>query len=246
MKKISKVTVTGADDSVPPESLLAIAERHPFVEFGILVSRTQEGNTRFPSREWIGKLNAAVQRSDLKPNFAVHVCGFWVHEIFLGEIPPGIPEGLREIAQRWQLNTHGDYHEFRADDFHSAIRRLNDTGVEVIFQYDGQNTGALTGAVEAGLRVSALADLSHGAGVLAAEWNPIQDLNGAPLSCPWGFAGGLSPTNVTAEIEKMPGRSDGAPVWIDAETRLRSHENFDLLKVDAFLKAAAPYVIGVA
>jgi hypothetical protein len=50
---ITKVTVTGADDSVHPHQLVTLAEEFPFVEFGILLSRNSMGRTRFPSRAWL-------------------------------------------------------------------------------------------------------------------------------------------------------------------------------------------------
>ena len=57
------VTVTGADDSVNPVSLLDLSERYPFVEWGILLSKSGVGNSRFPSYEWLedlGKVNRSV------------------------------------------------------------------------------------------------------------------------------------------------------------------------------------------
>ena len=56
---LTKVTITGADDSVRVEDLLEINERFPFVEFGILVSKRTGGQAvpRFPSAEWMKGLS---------------------------------------------------------------------------------------------------------------------------------------------------------------------------------------------
>ena len=55
-KIIRVVTVTGADNSIRPEELVPIAKDYPFVEFGILLSKKQQGGKRFPSRDWLEEL----------------------------------------------------------------------------------------------------------------------------------------------------------------------------------------------
>lgn len=51
MKKfLTKVTVTGADDSTNIDEMFAIRDKFPFVEFGILLSErhSHAGTARFP------------------------------------------------------------------------------------------------------------------------------------------------------------------------------------------------------
>ncbi len=248
-KRISKVTVTGADDTVRTDDLVLLAKRFPFVEFGLLVSQSGFGRPRFPSRSWFTDLKEVADGSKVDLNISGHICGRWVQQAFQGVFPySDIPAPLLKMAKRWQLNTHGEAHPCDPEAFFEMIQMLNDYGQEVIFQYDGQNSPAISLAVNNGLKVSALFDMSHGAGVLPGSWPVMQDVAGGLLACPWGFAGGLSPENVAAQIELMPERSDGDPIWIDAETKLRSAEaytfdNFDLKKVEAFLEAAQPWVI---
>ena len=45
--------MTGADDSVDPKELFRISEKYPFVEWGILFSKSATGRYRYPSKEWI-------------------------------------------------------------------------------------------------------------------------------------------------------------------------------------------------
>jgi hypothetical protein len=55
---IKQVTVTGVDDSIPPESLTGLYTAYPFVEFGILCSKNNTGMRRFPSQKWIEGLRS--------------------------------------------------------------------------------------------------------------------------------------------------------------------------------------------
>lgn len=84
--------------------------------------------------------------------------------------------------------------------------------------------------------VAALFDLSHGAGLLPAEWP-----SGFPgRYC--GYAGGLSPVNVAAQLDRVA-EVAGGPFWVDAETHLRSGDDqvFDLARVESFLAAASEW-----
>jgi hypothetical protein len=227
------ITVTGADDSVKPEQLIKIAEEFPLVEFGILLSRKQIGQRRFPSAAWLEELRHLPDSI----NLAGHVCGSWVREILCGKWP--IDE-LTEIFGadffqmfgRWQLNTHGELHKWDQ----SFLATLNQPR-GVIFQFDNKNTGLILAAREVATNISALFDLSHGAGVLPSAW-PV------PVSGMFcGYAGGLSPENVAEQCPLILEAAAGAPTWIDAETHLRSKGDavFDLEKVRAFLAAAMPF-----
>jgi hypothetical protein len=86
--------------------------------------------------------------------------------------------------------------------------------------------------------ISALFDLSHGAGVLPETWPK-------PLTIPCGYAGGLSPEIVARQIERVSALVGDKHIWIDAETKLRSPNDllFDLEKVRTFLEVAKPWVV---
>src|SRR5574340_1612433 len=100
------VTFTGADDSIDPKDLLKISIDYPFVEWGILVSRSQEGNYRFPSSDWM--LDLIHKTKGYNINLSMHICGRWLNDI--------IKEGNMTCHPLWvfknkfnriQLNTHG-------------------------------------------------------------------------------------------------------------------------------------------
>lgn len=244
--KITKVTVTGADDSVSPRSLVEIAEEFPFVEFGILLSKNQLGCTRFPSAAWLSELQSvcnSIPKFGL--NLSGHICGRWVREILLGRWPLDElmallgPHFYDHLFSRWQLNTHGVSHEWMPE-FISGLKSIATWPGTVIFQYDERNNEVLQAAIESGAEnIAALFDLSHGAGELPKFWPGL--LPG--ISC--GYAGGLSPENVRDQCTKIQLSVGNASIWIDAETHLRMESGrfFDLHKVRDFLRAAQPFTI---
>lgn len=235
--KITKITVTGADDSVTPHDLIRLAERFPLVEFGILLSRRSQGSSRFPSPAW---LKAFMKVSD-GLQFSGHICGAWVREILLGKWPIGelrdlLGEGFFERFARWQLNTHGMSHKFEP----AFIDSIGTGPRGIIFQYDEKNNALVEAAKSAcHTNIAALFDLSHGAGVLPSQW-PLP-LDGIPC----GYAGGLEAMNVSDQCRKLHSVVGTAEIWIDAETHLRTGNDrlFDLTEVEAFIINALPYTV---
>ena len=247
-KFITKVTVTGADDTTDIAELLAIAEQYPFVEFGILLSRKQMGAARFPSAKWLDML---AQATLTRPwiHMAGHICGSWVREILTGKFPKSefvaIHRYFDLLFDRFQLNTHAEPHSYDFESLQFLINNFAFGGQKFIIQNDGVNSELLKLSM-----IQTLFDLSHGAGLLPSEWpKPIPG-----IEC--GYAGGLSPDNVVEQIQKIETIIGDNAIWIDAETHLRSnntnyqldareepHVNyFDLIKVRKFLEAAKPYV----
>lgn len=230
--KILNVTMTGADDSVTPADLFKISKTYPFVEWGILVSRNSQGKNRFPSLEWMDKLakeNMALERI----NLSCHLCGAYVKEFLMGS-----DRFVKEIGPLWahfkrvQINTHGVAHQFDKKGLIEILNKYHDK--EFIFQYDNVNTKLLAPAGESKAHIATLFDLSHGTGVSPLKWpTPIQG-----VKC--GYAGGLSPENVAAQLTNInyANRSGVNDIWIDMETHVRSDNDlrFDLDKVEQVLK----------
>ncbi|MDF2421383.1 MAG: hypothetical protein OPY06_00025, partial [Nitrosopumilus sp.] len=76
------------------------------------------------------------------------------------------------------------------------------------------------------------------AGILPDQWS-------APFEGAYtGYAGGLGPDNLENELHKIAEVCGENPIWIDAETKLRSDNDriFDLQKGE-FLKIAEPWVV---
>lgn len=241
------VTVTGADDSVNPRDLLKLAEEFPFVEFGILMSPKHEGEPRFPSLEWQEQLCSEMHYAVGVPvRLSAHLCGGYVRDVLVHESfnHGGLLPRLQLGYNRVQLNTHGEAHDQSKTNgaFCISLQHLTMKAHQVIFQMDGINEYFFKKAPLAlpPARRAALFDLSGGAGILPKEWpSPIPQ-----TFC--GYAGGLSPDNVSQELVKISTKCQGIPYWIDAESLLRSdytdsRDRFDLEKVYLFLKAAEPF-----
>lgn len=214
--QIDKVTITGADDNTDIQWMLAMQEKYPFVEWGILVSESQMGNYRFPSIDWLARIiphQATLQTS-------MHVCGKWVRQICNGDwsdmlLSIGV---VAERAKRVQLNFHAHAHKLQGRFFHAAQVASQNSNWQLIFQVDGVNDGLLSQARLDHLDAVPLYDLSGGAGVLPLYW-PKQS-EGVYT----GYAGGLGPRNVIDQVEKIKSVATGR-IWIDMETRVRSADD---------------------
>lgn len=226
---IKKVTITGADNSISPSLLTELQKEFPFVEWGILVSRKQFGNNRFPSKEWIDSL---LQESGL--NLSVHLCGAYVREFLMGDFKfkQEIPS-LFEAAKRIQINTHGEPHTTKLNEIVAFMAMW--PSKQFIFQYDDANTTFIDNVLADTYNGAALFDLSHGAGLLPSQWpKPLEG-----VKC--GYAGGLSPDNIESQIEKIESIVGDTEIWIDMETHVRSNMDalFDFVKVRKCLEISS-------
>ena len=231
---LDRVTITGADDSIDPQDLIQLSKRFPFVEWGILLSRSQEGAARFPSTDWLLKLKGITDEHPL--TLSGHLCGQWVRALMHGsnrfryERP-----GVHDMFERVQLNFHGEPH----DVYPLCAEALADWEREqYVFQVDGVNNSVMEELqVGSGLDFAPLFDLSGGAGVEPEEWP-------APIAPYCGYAGGLHPDRLDAQLERIEVVAASSRIWIDVETHVRSDQDrlFDLAKVDKFLATAEKWV----
>lgn len=231
MTNLQKVTITGADDSVRVQDLVDLSAEFPFVEWGILVSKKQEGSFRFPSRSWTDAFASHASLNRL--NVSTHVCGAWVRQMFIGELNWMDLPNVIQICQRVQINTHAEPHV-------STTGLLRSLGQEprkqFIFQWDGVNNHLTFAARAYGYDAVALFDTSGGAGVLPASWPaPAND-----FMC--GYAGGLGPENVVEQTRRVMNVCR-KPFWIDMERRVRTEDDraLDIGKVRDVLKACAEH-----
>lgn len=232
-KFIERVTVTGADDSNDVRELSNLSSHYPYVEWGILLSKSSEGSHRFPSREWLEKLKAQKEKHpDMK--LSGHLCGKWVRDVCIGSwtFVQDRP-GLIEMFDRIQLNFHAIAHSVNLEDLAKALNQY--PNIQFILQLDGINNDILPRLQALGVNAVALFDLSGGAGVLPDTW-PESDKF-------MGYAGGLAPENVRAQIEIIAEKAK-SDVWIDAETKLRSSDDsqFLMYRVIEFLDLSKNYL----
>lgn len=239
---LDRVTITGADDSIDPKDLIPITQRFPFVEWAILLSKSQEGKHRFPSKYWMFSFRDTIHdNKDIKDvKISGHLCGRWVRDVcegnwnFCNEHPIA---NICHIFNRIQLNFHAHVHSLDRDKFLMGLQHLAEK-YEFIFQIDDVNNSIFDDAKAALISANPLFDLSGGAGILPASWPK-------PTSEYCGYAGGLSPENIAQQLEiisKVVGEKQR--IWIDTETRVRSADDskLDLDKVVKFLEASEPFV----
>lgn len=236
---ITAVTITGADDSVRPEVLFNLYVKYPFVEWGILLSRNSQGYNRFPSLRWLNRFEyMADYLLDFDMPKSGHLCGAYVKEFLMGDTNFIAEIGtIWKIFQRIQINTHGQKHEFDKAGLLNALAQFPDK--EFIFQYDNVNKEIFEfAAINSVPPVSALFDLSHGAGIVPDKWPlPIDK-----IKC--GYAGGLSPVNLEQQLKLIESKVGNSQIWIDMETHIRSNYDrlFDLLKVELVLEKCKNYL----
>ncbi len=224
--KLTRVTITGADDLVSHRALADLAQEFPWLELGVLYSLNRLGEPRYPTDDWRQELFRLVEPKQM----ALHFCGEASRAAMAG-IVAGLP--YVPVGCRLQLN---GFSAWRLPALAISHARPD---LQVILQCDG-STAATGNALR--LRtvhenVSALIDASGGAGRFQPEtWAQPPGL----LQC--GYAGGINEFNVESAIRlvrDLPG-PDG---WIDLETGCRDHENrFDLAKARRVLELAKPFV----
>lgn len=240
---LDRVTMTGADDSVFPESLASMSGLYPFVEWGILASKSSMGSPRFPSLAAINDIQRVANGRPM--NLCLHLCGRWVRRLLLGvnELPNGILDGF----QRVQLNFHAERTKCDQSKFAKALRSLGKR--QIIFQIDGNGGNEHLQAVyeiDAGDGIDAvgLFDISGGAGILPAKWPEPYFMQNDVDYAYQGYAGGLGPENLSEQLPLIDQASDGARIWIDMETKVRSNDDlkFDMKKVEQALKISKAFI----
>ncbi len=236
MGSLKKVTITGADDNTNVADMVRLSNKYPFVEWGILLSKSSEGGYRFPSASWIKDVLAPATEEN-KLQLAGHLCGVWVRDLLMGnwtfrEDRPGFMQMFRRI----QINTHGNEHQLNMVGMNKCLGDF--PSKQWIFQMDGTNDKLRSNILSAGpygFHGTGLFDLSGGSGILPDEW---------PTSTEWaGYAGGLSHENVAQQLAIISEKA-GGDFWIDAERRLRSESDKFLMmdKCEAYLEAASKFI----
>jgi hypothetical protein len=227
--KLSRVTITGADDAVDPEDLLALSSEFPWAEWGILRGgQDRLGTPRFPKPEWVKAFDSLVLESATPVSWSLHLCGELARHAMVGS--PMVYAALKSLtAQRVQLNGFSKY-------------RLP---MLILAQ--------LLPETEFILQTSDLASEHHGLELAKLHPNVVNLLDasgGRGKVAVWaerpesrlGYAGGIGPDNVVEQIEHLLSYATEQDFWIDLETGARTADRFDLEKVRRVLEAAKPFV----
>lgn len=211
------ITLTGADEQTPLRELDGLSRRQG-VEIGLLFSANPEGRNRYPSETW---LRGAVEV--LRQRCSVHVCGRQARERVLGG-------ELRWIRRAGRLQLNGPA---AAEDVWRALKVIP----HVVTQYAPRNPNLASLWLPGHCL---LVDSSGGRGLSPEGWARPP----APLSKPVGFAGGLGPDNLAAELPRIAAVAAGT-WWVDMESKLRSEDDwFSLAKARACVDLFNAWLLG--
>lgn len=228
--QLDRVTITGADDSIEPESLLRLSQEFPFVEWGILASQSKSMEPRYPSPSWVVDLQGIAQTSGAM-QLSLHICGKWARQVIAGTWTPSY--GMLDSFQRVQLNVSNLPDDGLSEECTSLLGKLDSR--QFVFQ---QNDYMASCAYDEGIDAAVLYDRSGGKGELPESW----EVGIAGIY--HGYAGGLGPDNLAIELPRIAEVAKDNRIWIDMETRVRSDDDkkFDLDKVRRCLEICQPFI----
>ena len=235
--KLTRVTITGADDGVDPMHLADFSRRFPFVEWGLLGSLKREGESRYPSKDWVQRLKRVAPAS---AQLSHHLCGELARRALSDQ--PSLVSGYTR-ARRVQVNALPTMDLFKTG-FLDVARRYPET--EIILQAGApQSIATVLLLADEAPNVVCLFDPSRGTGK-HGDWRIPTPGVGSPRDVDrlrLGWAGGINPSNVVHVIQTLLELPRAGEFWIDVETGVRSApDRFDLEKVLELLTKASSFI----
>ena len=222
--KLTRVTFTGIDKWTDLQRLSSLSQKYPYAEFGLLVSKDwKENGPRFPDPAIIWEIAKCWSHQPIP--LSCHLCGQLAMQAAHGDfsfVESLTAKELFSIFERIQLNV-------KADDLLDVLRRLPDTGKEIIVKM--KSTAICEKFLQGGSPkgMSYLLDASGGRGI----GTTIEILNAPGIHV--GYAGGIGPENIEEKLRFLLDYPTDDEFWIDMETRVRSEDKFDLDKVEQVL-----------
>lgn len=229
---INTITLTGADDSVHPLQLSELQNKYPFAELAILFSSKRCSQARYPSEKWVSNF---FDYNNKFTGLSAHLCGDYAKAVLLGDTSfLQLTEGK---FNRVQINHNFAVKPMALDKLYGVIESF--PNIDFIIQKNRAN-GLICSEISKELfpNVNFLYDASGGRGSKI-------DFLGIPFAHHYtGYAGGLSPENIEAEILRINKFVEEIPVWLDMETHIRSNDDslFDLVKCQQVLQIAEKYM----
>jgi len=229
--KITKVTMTGADDKNSRAALYELSDLYDLIEWGILIYPKKTGTPRYPSNYFI------EQFMKWKPDFvktAGHLCGSAVDYFFAGK---SSENSKYSPFDRIQLNFRDDQ-----SDRDNRIEKINDFQNDfnrrVIVQLNASNANFILNLKEKMEHYwpMVLFDSSGGKGKLITDISP--PLEG--YKC--GYAGGISPETIDPLLETLTRIiPDNTEIWLDMESGIRTDNKLDVAKIESVMESITDY-----
>lgn len=230
--KLNKVTITGIN-SGPANQLFKISQKYPFVEFGILITKSFS-HKRFAGSMWIAETIEAYPG-----NFSLHLCGKYVRDICKGE--PSFLESIHSHSMhgfsRIQINLSCYLHLIDKPRLIRTLSMSEFKNKQFILQFSEPDFELISELRQANIDAVPFFDCSGGRGKLPTEWPK------SPPDLYCGYAGGLTPENVNDELKKIAVAAGSNSIWIDVETGIRSStNNIDWAKIILFLESCKSWI----
>lgn len=205
-------TLTGVDAFSDLPALVDLAAEYPLVEYGILLSKTMPGQeNRYPHLPELEEIAETLRAGGAR--LALHICGKAVGEFVAGGT---FVRDLVPAFDRVQLNFAADRVHFSMLELDQAI---DSVGIPVITQANRANARVADTLTSSNHQV--LFDTSGGLGIRSDAWPTAI----AGKTC--GFAGGIGPVTIDADLVAADTASGGADHWVDMESKLRVDDRFD-------------------
>ncbi len=225
-----KCTFTGVDEFTSLESIKSISEKYPFVEWGVLLSTSENralNGYRYPSVEWLmtnlPKLNEVSKQAGC--SIALHVCGGETKKL-LSQDESSVALKLIEYVNRVQINFV--YKESQVKELEELCQKFPNK--VFITQHNQKNADLYVKVKSSNHQV--LFDASGGRGIDCETWLPA--LEGKVC----GYAGGLGLDNIQSQFEKI--KAVAADIfWIDMEGKIRVDDKLNLEICEKILKEIA-------
>jgi phosphoribosylanthranilate isomerase len=224
--RLDRVTLTGIDERIDAAAPAALARRYPLVEWAVL-SSAERREARYPCDAWL----AGFLRECRGARLAIHLCDAHVDAFVQGD---AAITAKTAAFSRVQLN----FNQRTAPQPQAALRAaIGRFAGRVILQHHADNAALVDALAADGADFDVLFDASSGRGLRPAAWPaPL-----ARLRC--GYAGGLGPANVAAELPRIAAAAGEGEFWIDMASSLRDAAGaFDLGACERVLEAAAAYL----
>lgn len=220
---ISKICLTGLDEYTDLNKVLTIVKRYPNVIFGVLFSYKNK-ETRYPSPEYIKSIIKLMNDNNIQKNFAIHLCGKETINDFIYSVD-SVCKDLTNHFKIIQLNFRSNLYDI--NDIVNCFK--NNSDKTIITQYNVVNKSlyADINAIEHLPNHRLLIDYSGGRGIYKS---PVESLSNTPFidTNEFGLVGGIGADNIEEVVKDIQKFESDKSVWIDAESKLRVDDKFNL------------------
>ena len=238
------VTCSGTNEHTDIREMCELMQAFSLGEIAVQVSEKQSP-AGSPRLEWVRELTAYLKENDIAINAALHINRTWVENMCRGIVVPELQELLElkdvydlPLFKRLQLNFKIGRDDVREDCDDTLIELQHLIKRKFILSYNQSNERIIRQLYLEGLHFDCLYDSSFGTGV-------IPDSRPAPAFADilQGYAGGIKPENVAAELDKIAAAVKNSAtlgnVYIDAQKGLEDENtHLSLEKCHQYLSAA--------